>query len=79
MSNFVFTFKGSEFRADWLGYDQQRLSVRTSETVEDDKGIEMTEWPSDTFVSGIVGKAVYLHDAGEHPTESECIFYAEVA
>lgn len=73
---FTFTFKGSEFRASWLNDEHTRLSVRTSDTVLDENGLDQTEWPDDKIVSQAVGEAVEFHDAGDHPDESEAIFAA---
>lgn len=75
----TFTFRGGEFRADWLNEEHTRLSVRTSDTVEDDQGVDQTEWPSDAVVSKAVGKAVKFHDAGDHPDESESIYHSAEA
>lgn len=69
----TFTYKGAEFRCDWLNREDGVLSVRT-DAIVDDQGIDQTEWPSDAKISKAVGRKVKFHDAGDHPTDSEAIF-----
>ena len=74
---YTFDHNGSEFHADWLDDNHTRLSVRTSQSVIDEEtGIDHTDWPSDGQVSAVVGVTVEFADAGDHSDESEAIFRA---
>ena len=75
MPTFTFDYKGAEFRADWLDDEKTRLSVRTSHMeIDENTGVDHTNWPSDKQVSAIVGTPVKFADAGDNSEESESIF-----
>jgi len=79
-ATYTFDHNGTEFRADWLNDEKTRLSVRTSHAViDEDSGIDHTDWPSDKEVSAAVGTPVEFYDAGDNGEESESIFSAVAA